>query len=158
MAYYTEVLGFELIGEIRHFKRSEDATPFETIFVSYPTTLQELRFAVLTTGNGVGIECFEFIEPAAKLRDESFEFARAGFFHICITDPNPEDLVAKIKAKGGRTVGTWMDYSRYGLEGHKGIYTQDPWENVVEIMSLSLDRVASAGEAMATLLRAQSKI
>lgn len=31
-------------------------------------------------------------------------------------------------------------------------------ENVVEIMSLSLERVSSAGEAMAKLLKAQSKM
>ncbi|EED16049.1 glyoxalase/bleomycin resistance family protein [Talaromyces stipitatus ATCC 10500] len=158
VAYYTELLGFQLIGEIRHFKRSEDQTPFEAIFVSYPSTLQELKFAILATGNGVGIECFEFIDPTIKPREEAFEFTRPGFFHICITDPNPEVLVENIKQRGGRTLGQWMDYSRYGLEEHRGIYTQDPWGNVVEIMSLTLERVASAGEAMATLLKVQAKM
>ena len=148
MAWLTKVLGFELIGEIRHFKRSEDPTPFDTIFVSYPKDLQELKFAILTSGNAVGIECFQFIEPAAKVREEAFEYARAGFFHLCITDPNPEALVKTIIAEGGRTVGDYMDYSRYGLQGQKGIYTQDPWGNIWEIMSLSLDRVASTAEAL----------
>lgn len=136
------------MGEVQHHKRSEDPTPFDTIFVSYPPSLEELKFAILTSGNGVGIECFQFIDPPCKPRDEEFEFARAGVFHICVTDSNPEVLMEKVVNRGGKVRGQWMDYSRYGLEGHKGIYTQDPWGNVVEIMSLSLDRVASTGAAL----------
>jgi hypothetical protein len=46
-------------------------------------------------------------------------------------------------------VGGWMDYARYGLDGQSGIYTQDPWNNVLEIMSISLERVFAAGAAVA---------
>jgi hypothetical protein len=112
----------------------------------------------LTSGNGVGIEVFQFIDPPCKPRDEDFEFARAGVFHICVTDRNPEQLLEKVVAEGGKAVGDWMDYSRYGLEGQKGIYTQDPWGNVVEIMSLSLDRVASTGAALVTAAETLSKL
>ncbi|TPX11723.1 uncharacterized protein E0L32_007460 [Thyridium curvatum] len=94
--WYTDVLGFELVGEVQHHKRSEDPTPFDTIFVSYPPSLEELKFAILTSGNGVGIECFQFIDPPCKPRDEEFEFARAGVFHICVTDSNPEVLMEKV--------------------------------------------------------------
>ncbi|KAF5227428.1 hypothetical protein FANTH_14771 [Fusarium anthophilum] len=122
--WYREVLGFELMGKIQHFKRSEDSKPFDVIFVSYPPTLNELKFAILTSGNGVGIEVFQFIDPPCKPRDEVFEFTRPGVFHICVTNQNPD--------------------------GHKGIYTQDPWGNVVEIMSISQERVASSGNALMT--------
>lgn len=146
--WYTNVLGFEIIGDIQHCSRAEDLTPFETIFVSYSPLLQELKFAILTTGNGVCIECFQFIDPPPRPREEEFEYTRAGVFHICVTDRNPEILVKKILDEGGRTLGGWIDYSRFGLEGHNGIYTQDPWGNVVEIMSLSLERVSSTGTAL----------
>ncbi|KAF4950020.1 hypothetical protein FGADI_8466 [Fusarium gaditjirri] len=146
--WYKSVLGFEVISDVQHCIRAQDPAPFETIFVSYPSSLQELEFAILTTGNGVCIECFQFIDPPAKPRDEEFEYTRAGFFHICVTDRNPDILVKKIIDEGGRTVGEWMDYSKFGLEGHKGIYTQDPWGNVIEIMSLSLVRVSSTGTAL----------
>lgn len=148
-SWYMRNLGFELIGSIRHFKRHENPEPFNTIFVSYPETLKELKFAILTSGNGVGIELFQFIDPAPVLRDEAFEFTRAGFFHICVTDPDPEKLLKKVLSDGGKQIGNWMDYSRYGLYGHKGVYMQDPWGNVVEVMSISIERVCSAGGAIA---------
>lgn len=157
VSWYTRILGFQLIGEIRHFKRSVDPTPFETIFVSYPESLQELKFAVLTSGNGVGVEVFQFIEPQVRLRDEEFEYTRTGFFHICVTDPNPEALLAKIEQEGGRRVGEYMKYARYGLDGHRAIYTQDPWGNVIEVMSLSLERVSSAGAGMSFARKVDSE-
>jgi hypothetical protein len=41
------------------------------------------------------------------------------------------------------------------LEGQSGVYTQDPWGNVVEIMSISLERVSSAGNALGWYIDAQ---
>lgn len=111
--------------------------------------MRELKFAMLTSGNGVGIEVFQFVDPAPVLREEAFEFTRVGFFHICVTDPNPENLLEKVVGDGGRQIGGWMDYGRYGLVGHKGVYMQDPWGNVIEVMSLSVERVCSAGGALA---------
>ncbi|KAG7411426.1 hypothetical protein Forpe1208_v009629 [Fusarium oxysporum f. sp. rapae] len=148
--WYREILGFELMGKIQHFKRSEDSKPFDKLFVSYPPTLNELKFAILTSGNGVGIEVFQFIDPPCKSRDEVFEFTRPGVFHICVTNQNPDELLARVVSRGGRQVGDWMQYSIFGLDGHKGIYTQDPWGNVVEIMSISQERVASSGNALMT--------
>ncbi|KAK5062593.1 hypothetical protein LTR84_004666 [Exophiala bonariae] len=147
--WYMRNFGFELIGAVRHFKRSEDPTPFETIFVSYPDTLKELKFAILTAGNGVGLELFQFIDPAPAFRGQEFEFTRPGYFHICITDPDPEGLLKNVISDGGKQIGDWMDYSRYGLYGQKGVYMQDPWGNTVEVMSLSIERVCSAGGGIA---------
>ncbi|KAL2068434.1 hypothetical protein VTL71DRAFT_16532 [Oculimacula yallundae] len=155
--WYTSMLGFQLLSPIRHLNRTDHPEFFSTIFVSYPETLRELKFAILTSGNGVGIELFQFIDPAPILRDESFEFTRVGFFHICITDPEPEKLVERIESQGGRQLGGWMDYSQYGLEGHRGVYTQDPWGNTVEIMSISIERVCSAGGALMWMLEQQQQ-
>ena len=119
--------------------------------------MRELKFAILTSGNGVGLELFQFIDPEPVLRDQAFEFRRVGFFHICVTDPNPEELVAKVVHDGGKQLGGWMDYSQYGLAGHKGAYMQDPWGNVVEVMSISIERVCSAGGALAWMLGKQAQ-
>ena len=119
--------------------------------------MRELKFAILTSGNGVGLELFQFIDPEPVLRDKAFEFTRVGFFHICVTDPNPEELVAKVVRDGGKQLGGWMDYSQYGLAGHKGAYMQDPWGNVVEVMSISIERVCSAGGALAWMLGKQAQ-
>lgn len=143
------------MSPIQHYNRTDHADAFKYIFISYPETLQELKFAILTSGNNVAIEVFQFIDPVARPRDEAFEFARSGFFHICITDPDPEALVRRVVAAGGKQLGDYMDYSRYGHEGHKGIYMQDPWGNVIECMSLSLERVCSAGYALGWYLAKQ---
>ncbi|OAP53726.1 hypothetical protein AYL99_12098 [Fonsecaea erecta] len=157
VAWYQRNLGFQVIGRIRHFSRETTPEAFTQIFISYPKTMRELKFAILTSGNGVGLEVFQFIDPAPVKRDEEFEFARIGFFHICVTDPNPEALLAKVIADGGKQIGGWMDYSRYGLLGHRGVYMQDPWGNVVECMSISVERVCSAGGAIAFLLQKQEQ-
>jgi catechol 2,3-dioxygenase-like lactoylglutathione lyase family enzyme len=145
--WYKSALGFEVLSDIQHGIRAKDPAPFETLFAPYPPSLQEVKLAILTARNGACIEFFGFIDPPPKPGDEDFEFTRAGVFHICVTDRNPEILAKKIVDEGGKTLGGLMDYSSFGLEGHRGIYTQDPWGNVVEIMSLSLERAASFGTA-----------
>jgi catechol 2,3-dioxygenase-like lactoylglutathione lyase family enzyme len=157
VSWYVRNLGFELLGPVRHLNKEDHPEAFTTIFVSYPEEMRELKFAILTSGNGVGLELFQFIDPAPVLRNEAFEFTRVGFFHICVTDPNPESLVEKVGRDGGKQLGGWMDYSRYGLAGHKGVYMQDPWGNVVEVMSISIERVCSAGGALAWMLEQQSQ-
>ncbi|PVH71906.1 hypothetical protein DL98DRAFT_87906 [Cadophora sp. DSE1049] len=158
VSWYSRHLGFELIGEIRHFNRRDHPGVFATIFVSYPEEMRELKFAVLTSGNGVGIEVFQFIDPKPKVREDPFDFARVGVFHICVTDPDPVSLLAKIERDGGKRVGGWMDYSRYGLAGHRGLYMQDPWGNVIEVMSLSIERVSSAGAAVSWAQEQMKKV
>lgn len=136
------------MGKVYHFNRRDNADAFNNTFISYPETMRELKFGILASGNSVCVEVFQFIDPAPKPRDEEFEFSRVGVFHICVTDPDPEALVKKIVESGGKQVGGSMDYSAYGLTGQNGIYTQDPWGNVVEVMSISLERVSSAANAL----------
>ena len=153
MKWYQELLGFEVLSPVRHFNRRDHPDVFTSIFISYPETMRELKFAIMTSGNGVGIELFQFVDPAPRPRDESFEYARTGVFHICVTDPDPEALLERVVGAGGKQIGGWMDYSRYGLVGHKGVYLQDPWGNVVEVMSISIERVCSAGGGVAWALQ-----
>ncbi|CAM1504966.1 Fc.00g106030.m01.CDS01 [Cosmosporella sp. VM-42] len=92
--WYTEVMGFRLYGnEIKHIKRSED--PNNGIFKIYPSSLQEVKLAFMATGNGVGFEVFEFLDPIYH-RVKEFEYNRGGFFHLCVTDQDPEALLNKI--------------------------------------------------------------
>ncbi|KAF7547354.1 hypothetical protein G7Z17_g7786 [Cylindrodendrum hubeiense] len=105
--WYSDILGFRLLSKIHHIKRSEK--PDDAIFGIYPASLNEVKLAWMTTGNGVGFEVFEFIDPKAEPEPKSFEFHKAGFFHICVTDPDPDALAAKIVEAGGRRIGNTMD-------------------------------------------------
>ncbi|KAJ4345339.1 uncharacterized protein N0V89_011469 [Didymosphaeria variabile] len=132
--WYSRVLGFKLLGTIVHIKRSE--MPDDGIFKIYPESLQEVKLAKMVTGNGVGFEIFEFINP--KFEDANvFEYHKRGFFHMCITDPNPEELAAKFVAEGGKRVGRTTDPS--GKGEITCLYLADPWGNIVEVLDVGFE-------------------
>lgn len=122
------------MGKICHIKRSED--PNDPIFRIYPEELQEVKLAKMVTGNSVGFEIFEFINP--KFADANvFDYRKRGFFHIYITDSNPEDLAEKVVSEGGKRVGKTVDPSRRGEI--TCLYLSDPWGNVVEVLDVGFE-------------------
>lgn len=93
--------------------------------------------AFLTTGNGVGFEIFEFIEPRTYVPKTEFEYNRGGFFHICVTDADPDSLADKMVEAGGKRIGN----SVHPYAGFTAVYVSDPWGNAVEILDASYERV-----------------
>lgn len=137
--WYRDILGFELIGDhIHSIKRSEH--PTASTFGIYPDTLQELKVGCMATGNGVGLEIIEFVDPKTYLSSQRFEsdYQRGGFFHLCITDADPDALVKRIVASGGRRIGSTVS----PVPTVKCLYAADPWGNVVEILDISFERFA----------------
>jgi catechol 2,3-dioxygenase-like lactoylglutathione lyase family enzyme len=135
--WYTDVMGFQLIGsKIVHIKRSED--PSAAIFSIYGSSLQEVKLAYMATGNGVGFEVFQFLDPGFKKLDAEFEYNRGGFFHICVTDSNPEALAETVAKEGGSRIGTTVD-----LGIAHCLYVKDPWGNVIEILDMSFERLTT---------------
>ncbi|KAH7177038.1 hypothetical protein EDB81DRAFT_752350 [Dactylonectria macrodidyma] len=141
--WYNEILGFQVIGDrIFHIKRSEN--PSAAIFAIYGDNLHEVKLAYMATGNGVGFEVFQFLDPGFKANAVDFEYNRAGFFHICVTDPNPEALAGTIVQSGGSRQG---DAVKVAGGAATCVYVKDPWGNVVEILDLSFDRMATMDAA-----------
>jgi len=144
-SWYTDNLGFELIGgKIIHARRSE--TPSAPIFAIYGQSLKEVKIAFMTTGNGVGFEVFQFIDPAfvAAASDPAvgeFAYHRGGLFHICVTDKNPDALADRIVAAGGSRMGTTVQL----VGGIVCLYAKDPWGNVVEVLDHSFERLTTLG-------------
>ena len=137
--WYNEILGFELMGnKIHHIKRSE--APDSPIFGIYPENLQEVKLAYMTTGNGVGFELFEFLDPKSYLSEQSFEYHRGGFFHICVTDKDPDALAARIVESGGKRIGKTV---RLASGDVNCLYAADPWGNAIEILDISFERLAT---------------
>jgi hypothetical protein len=51
----------------------------------------------------VGIEIFEYLDPKAERRiNDNYKYWKSGFFHICVTDPNIEELCRRISENGGK--------------------------------------------------------
>lgn len=61
---------------------------------------QRLRIAHLSTGDGIGIELFEFNGKYAP--DENLDDHRHGTFHFAIQDPDLEGLLERFVAAGGK--------------------------------------------------------
>lgn len=148
VAWYAEQFGFELIGNaIFHTKRSSD--PTSAIFRIYPQSLTEVKIAYMATGNGVGFEVFEFPQEQAAdnpprgnlTATRGFEYSRGGFFHVCVTNPEPQLLAERVVAAGGKLIGEAV---KLGDDGAVDcLYVADPWGNVVEVLSTSFERLAS---------------
>lgn len=140
--WYTQTLGFQVIGgKIAHVKRSE--TPDAPIFAIYGDSLHEVKLAYMATGNGVGFEVFEFVDPAFRRNAVDFEYSRGGFFHVCVTDPHPAALVEKVVGAGGSRVGEGVTLTG----GVSCVYVKDPWGNVLEVLDVSFDRMSAIATA-----------
>ncbi|KAG8632078.1 hypothetical protein KVT40_001218 [Elsinoe batatas] len=139
VAFYRDILGFQLIGDVTHHIKRHDA-PDAAIFAIYPSSLNEVKIAYMSTGNGVGFEMFEFVDPKSYTPAETFEYHRGGFFHACVTDADPEGLAEKVVAAGGKRIGSSVDLLGKGI---KCLYTADPWGNVIEVLDISFERLAT---------------
>jgi catechol-2,3-dioxygenase len=95
-----------------------------------------VKLAKMATGNGVGFEIFEFISPKMKTATY-FEYERRGFFHICVTDANPDKLADKVEAAGGKRIGKKVDPSQKGMIQCQ--YLSDPWGNAVEVLDVGFE-------------------
>jgi catechol 2,3-dioxygenase-like lactoylglutathione lyase family enzyme len=135
--WYSTHLGFRLLGKIAHIKRSAD--PGAAIFGIYPSGLNEVKLAYMATGNGVGFEVFQFVDPKPVAAERDFHYERAGFFHVCVTDPDPDALADRVVSAGGSKIGQTVDPGNIGV---KCVYLADPWGNVVEVLSVSFESLA----------------
>ncbi|KAK5045498.1 hypothetical protein LTR84_009116 [Exophiala bonariae] len=138
VACYTKVLGFHQTPKILEFDRAHD--PSSPIFSIYGATLHKGRFAFLISGNGVGLELFEFENPKSAGVTKSFDYSKGGFFHIAITDPDPPSKAREIEAAGGQIIGEPITM----LEKNHAYcaYVQDPWGNVIELLNLNFAELA----------------
>ena len=131
ITWYTEVLGFNLVmgpmeGSANDY--SHIGKMFQDIFGEQ---FQKLRLAHLSFGNQVGFEIFEFIEPKEEKRQNNFEYWKTGFFHICVTDPNIEELTKRIVANGGKQRSEIWELTPG--KPFKVVSCEDPFGNVIDI-------------------------
>lgn len=101
------------------------------------------RIAHLATGDGVGIELFEF--PQTKAEAQSFEYWRPGLFHFCLQDEKLEERVALIESMGGKQRMKQVRHYYPGQKPYRMVYVEDPFGNVFELYSHSYELTYSAG-------------
>jgi catechol 2,3-dioxygenase-like lactoylglutathione lyase family enzyme len=130
--WYREVLGFTLIKGPVEFVADDSLTGRAVRDIHSPD-LKKMRIAWLSSGNQVGFEIFQYIEPKAQRCQDNFEYWKSGFTHICITDPNVEDLCRKISDSGGKQRSNLREI--VPDKGYKIVFCEDPFGNMIEIYS-----------------------
>ncbi|WP_049898724.1 VOC family protein [Halococcus agarilyticus] len=124
--WYENVLGFQrLLGpmEVGGDDNSQMAELCRDVLGEFET----VRIAHTATGNGTGIEFFEFDDVTPQDPDPHDE----GFFHICVVDPDIEELAADIEDAGGsHHTDIWHLFPD---QEYQMTYCKDPWGNLIEI-------------------------
>ena len=131
--FYTETFGFTVLSRDR-IDTIRSSTMNDLIFKDiFKGLLKEVDAAWLVSGNGVGLEIFEFINPKSEQPTDIFEHWKKRFSHICITDINIEELCEKIKLNGGIKHSEYW----YPFKGkmYRLVYCIDPFGNFIEIFT-----------------------
>ncbi|WP_421726145.1 VOC family protein [Bauldia sp.] len=143
--WYRDVMGFGLVAGPFDL-RPDDPNGAQTMDV-LGEKLKHLRIAHMSSANGVGLELFEPVDPKIERRDDMVEFWRNGFFHICVTDPDVEGLVARIVETGGKQLSKfWRE--RPPHPEYRMCYCADPFGNVVEVYSHQYEHMQAHREAL----------
>jgi predicted enzyme related to lactoylglutathione lyase len=130
--WYHEAFGFRCIMGPRALEADEHA---ETAPV-FGDTFRRAWQAHLITGNYVGIELFQFIDPPTRgTREGPTSRLNHGFWHLCITHPDVEGLTRHVTDHGGTVITA--PYKFVPGRPWRLAYVADPWGTVIELMSHS---------------------
>jgi hypothetical protein len=84
---------------------------------------KKMRIVWLSSGDQVGIEIFEYLDPKAERRiNDNFEYWKSRFIHICITDPTLKSCVEKFQKM------------------EEIAFCEDPFGNIIEIYTRSYEQ------------------
>jgi catechol 2,3-dioxygenase-like lactoylglutathione lyase family enzyme len=142
VAWYRDVLGFTvLIGPVQN--DGDDISDLGRLNRGvFGPRFNKSKVAHLVTSNGIGIELFQFIDPAFQKPDDNFAYSRGGIFHFCIVDPDIEQMLAEIVSTGGKArcaIATLFE----GNPPHRMVYCEDPFGNPFEIYTHSYEQFFS---------------
>lgn len=138
--WYGSVFGFRCIMGPRELTAAGHAEASPVFGAGFRRAWQ----AHLLTGNTVGIELFQFIDPPTReLRPdqetapgrEGMPWLQPGLWHLCITHPDVPAMVERIVEHGGALLAPPYQF----VPGRPWMlaYSTDPWGTVLELMSHS---------------------
>lgn len=124
--WYQDVLGFEHIMGPEKIRPNEGH--FGDLIADGGVNYEWMKIAHLETGNHVGFELFEFDSTTDKSDSDN---VHPGINHICVQDPQIEELADRITETGGKQVkDIWKIFPD---KEYRMTYCEDPWGNFVEI-------------------------
>ena len=139
--FYSEVMGWYIIMPPTTIERdaSDIGIMCDDVFGK---NWLKFRIAHMSTGDGIGIEFFEFTnnEPV----ESQFKYWKSGIFHFSIKDPDVEGLVKKIVDCGGKQRMPIRYYYK-GKKPYRMCYVEDPFGIIFEVYSHSYELTYSSG-------------
>lgn len=132
--WYTQVMGCTVI--IGPMEMVADGTYNGRICTDiFGADFRHARMIHLATGNGVGLELFQFIDPPPPPHPTNGPYPNSGISHICVVDPDIDGLARTIVAHGGSQRS--LVWSMFEGAPFKLVYCEDPFGNAIEIYSHS---------------------
>ena len=122
LAFYTEVLGFEIL--------SESGWPKGAKRIDALVGLPDSSSKVAMVGLGdTKIEIFQYASPAPNERDPEFRVCDHGITHFCLR-------VSEIQAEYARLSAAGVEFNAEPLDVGTSIacYGRDPFGNVIELL------------------------
>jgi catechol 2,3-dioxygenase-like lactoylglutathione lyase family enzyme len=99
-----------------------------------------MKLAHLEADNGGGIELFQFLEPQVEKPGETFPYWLVGTHHVALTVDDFDATLERIVSTGGTQRTQVHDIPT----GARVCYCEDPWGNVVEIVSTTYAELVTA--------------
>ncbi|MGL4394073.1 MAG: lactoylglutathione lyase family protein [Brevinema sp.] len=140
--FYKEVMNWYVIMEPTEVVEEKETAIGQMCIDVFGEGWGTFRIAHLSTGDGIGIELFEF--PQNKDGNASFQPYKSGVFHFCVKDPNIEELAKSIVAHGGKQRMPIREYYPND-KPYKMVYCEDPYGNIIEIYTHSYELHYGAG-------------
>jgi catechol-2,3-dioxygenase len=147
MDWYRDVLGFTVISSPIDIVVDNSTSMGVLLGQMYGPEMKRVKMGHMAAGNSVGLEFFQFVDPPTQRPNittngnQQFDYTRAGFFHICMTDPDPESLATRIAQTGGKQLSPILNI--FPNETYQAVYCMDPFGNLVEVMSNSYEGTLS---------------
>jgi len=136
--WYQDVFGLILLdGPIHCDTTTVGAARRNEVFGSQ---WADMKLAHMLTDNECGLELFEFVTPKGREPENNFQYWNYGASHIAFTVEDFDRTLELITSTGGRARTQVHDV-------HGGIlicYCEDPWGNVIEIVSRPYAQLSAA--------------
>ena len=134
--FYKNIMNWYVIMKPTLVKEEKD-TAIEIMCIDvFGEGWGEFKIAHLSTGDGIGIEIFEF--PQNNKSKHEFNPYPTGVFHFSVKDPNIEELTKKIVEAGGKQRMPIREYYP-GKKPYKMVYCEDPFGNILIPMSYTME-------------------
>jgi catechol 2,3-dioxygenase-like lactoylglutathione lyase family enzyme len=130
MRWYEDIFGWPVLTPPAHLATGDSGIG-AIVADCFGPAFRSVRIGNLATANGAAIEFMEFVDPPTEVPEDTFEYWKAGFTHICVVDPDIEGAVERIVAAGGRLrTAIWPQYAG---KPYRMCYVEDPWGTVIEL-------------------------